>query len=175
MDSLHVVQHLINHKQPRVLKNKLTTITKLNIVPLQNVSASWTLSLLFLSNTMSGNQLYVCGTGLYLGCRAKLWLNLPLHTSQQIRGLGEHSRSNQPALHSCCFDTGGTPPCLSIISVSPLIQLQTFSNPHQTHTHSPAPSPYPPPAQRNSPALWTMFHFLTGHIFDSLMAPTKRN
>lgn len=96
----------------------------------------------------------------------------PLHTSQQIRGLGERSRSYQPALHSCCFDTGGAPQCLSIIIVYPLLHLQTFSNP-PVHTHTTL-LPILPQLRGILQVLWTMFHFFTGTIFDSLMAPTKR-
>lgn len=65
---------------------------------------------------------------------------------------------------------GWSPPCLSIIIGSPLLHLKTSLIP-PTHTHL---SAHPPPAQKNSPTLWTMFHFSTGHIFDSLMAPPKR-
>lgn len=102
----------------------------------------------------------------------KLWLTPPLHTSHQIRGLEERSRSYQPAVHSCCFDTGGAPPCLSIIIVSPLLHLQTSSNP--PHTHTPPLSLPILPQLWGILQLWTMFHFFTGHIFDSLMALAKR-
>lgn len=124
------------------------------------------------TSCMSVALVCICISGAV--CSAKLWFTPPLHTSHQIRGLEERSRSYQPAVHSCCFDTGGAPPCLSIIILSPLLHLQTSSNPPHTHTSLPPLTLPILPQLRGILQLWTMFHFFTGHIFDSLMAPTKR-
>lgn len=104
-------------------------------------------------------------------CATELWLTPPLHTSDQIRGLEERSRSYQSALHSCCFDTGGAPTCLSII----IVYSSPPPNPLHTHTHRCRHlSLGILPQLGGILQLWTVFHFFTGHMFDSLMAPAKR-
>lgn len=105
---------------------------------------------------------------------AELSSDSPLHFTHHIRSQGWESvpGPTSPLLHSCCFDTGGG----SHVSV---------------HHHC-LPSPPPPkppliPPYTNPPLslhilpqlrgilqLWTVFHFFTGHRFDSLMAPAEK-
>lgn len=87
MDSFHVVRHLVNYKQPaRVLKNKLT---KLNIVPQKNTDDSaswtWTLALLFLSNSLVNSCMSVA-----LLCISAAGLNSAstFHFTHHIRSEG---------------------------------------------------------------------------------------
>lgn len=95
----------------------------------------------------------------------------PLHFTHHIRSQGWRSVPGPTSLllHSCCFDTGGATTCLSIIIVSPLLHLQPSNTPPYTNHHS----LHILPQLRGILKLWTMFHFFTGHMFDSLMAPAK--
>lgn len=107
----------------------------------------------------------------------------PLHFTHHIRSEGSKSvpGPTSPLYIPVALILGGLPRvCPS--SSSPLSSTSKPPLIHHIHTHmhtlthtttTTTPSSILPQL-RGILQLWTMFHFFTGHIFDSLMAPAKR-